>query len=399
MNRGNKTRQAELIQAAAVKRRLQQDVRKQDRRIGDLLADELAENKYATKSNLGRMLGVSHTAVGNMLSIAAAAGESAQPERIQSLENQTAGRWVKDQGLRVVRHISAFDASDVLYRSELDPRLFEVDGHVDVPNVLWQLSDGSWIGVETATVGYGGTGCGFTRDALRAAGVSEGTADELIQWRFCDARDVEADPTTWDRRRIWPVYSRAMPWLMDDKVIVPFSEDSMEIADPGDSVDASGIYASPPSDSHFHEWIRFLNGEHLPDWARGERVARVFLRDEESARQGFVSPQTGSAAWSPLLVIEQGDVQLWGNFDFVPGDRRGNRYLGAEAYEALRIANVYPRELAAIESEPKKLWLRLLEPWVGTKDPFANLSFVDVSSDASSLAYVPARRDHPHQER
>lgn len=94
---------------------------------------------------------------------------------------------------------------------------------MQLPAMLWLLNSGEWVGVEEATVGYGGSGCDMSRNALVTAGVDKKVADEIVRWRFCDAVDID-DPATWQKSTIWPIHSRGIPSVIGATIVVNFGE-------------------------------------------------------------------------------------------------------------------------------------------------------------------------------
>lgn len=75
---------------------------------------------------------------------------------IAVIDSAAAGKCVREREARIARSISAFEPADGLWASGLDPRVFEANGSLDVPCVLWHLDTGEWVGVSRAAVGYGG---------------------------------------------------------------------------------------------------------------------------------------------------------------------------------------------------------------------------------------------------
>ncbi|MBD8535690.1 hypothetical protein [Plantibacter sp. CFBP 13570] len=392
-----RTSTAALITIRAERERAVRELRRLDLAMGRLAADTMRSDEYATKSSLGRLLGYSHTHIANLIQAAEAEPVAEPLERVPVIDNAAAGDYVTSLGSRIVRSISAFESSDVLVQSGLDPRLFADDEDIRVPYMLWQLDSGDWVGVGTATVGYGGTGCDLSRDALTRAGVSPQVADEIVRWRFCDAIDID-DRQTWLTSTRWPVHSRGIPRALDDRMIVPFGDGLRSIRTFRDypqpsrpEIDETGFYPSVTQETNLEAWLRFLDDtDALPEWAQGTRVARVFRNDDAAASDGFAARPLRSNWGSygsahPCVVIEQGMVQLWG-FYHRPLDH--TQYLPDEAYEVLDMANAYPATLIERDARQARPWARFLSAFVPQSDGLPDR--VDISPNGTSaLAYLP----------
>lgn len=374
-----------------------------DLETGRQAARILDTDEYASKSSIGRLLGVSHTYVGKLIDAARAAPEPDSPTGIPVLDNTVAANYVLSMGASIRRSISAFSAPDVLYASGLDPRLFDSgDGYADVPNMLWHLDNGDWVGVSKATVGYGGTGCGYSRDALTRAGLDPAIAHEIVAWRFCDTGDHITGPTSkWTTSTRWPVHARSVPHLLDDRMILmfgdgltPFRDTTPDLPLQLPTVDESGVLPSATEVSPLQAWLDFLDSDDLPEWARGPRVARAFSTADVAAEQGFIAVPRWTRLGAmqrahPCIVIEQGCIQMWG-FYFRPTDAR--QYLPDEAYEFLARASVYPHSLREHDKASQSLWARFTRMFVSNNTTPAS---VDISrSGQGTLAYTPSEPLH-----
>lgn len=391
----------ELALLRANRERAAGEMKRLDVEIGRVADVALAKHEYLSKSSIARLLGVSHTHVSNLIEASRSASEPAGSPRIPLMENTVAGEYVTSVGARVIRSISAFHEGDVLVQSGLDPRLFTEDGRdsLDIPEMLWQLDNGEWIGVGMVSVGYAGTGPRLAQEALERAGVDASAAREIPRWRFCDALDVD-DPTSWVCQTRWPVHARSTPRVSEDKIIVLFGDaldslrayhgmGSLEVAQP--AVDESGFYPSAMEQSPLQAWLSFLDDiEHLPQWAQGSRVARVFRNDDTAAEAGFTAT-SASGIWSssssraPCIVIEQGDVQLWG-FYYRPRD--ATKYLPDEAYDILAIAGVYPESLVERDARAARPWSRFIANFIRVEDGLPDA--IDISATgADRLQHLP----------
>lgn len=385
---------ARLARIRAERLKLLEDVKRYDLELGRLAKEAIEADQYTTQSAVARVLGVSHTHVRNLIEAAEAAADDPPAGDDRDLPvmlpNELAGDYVRDRGARVVRSISGFEASDVLHTSLLNPRLFENDGLCSPPAMLWHLDTGEWVGVTDATVGYGGTGCDWSRDALVAAGVDRRTAHEIVRWRYCDAPQVD-DPSTWTTARTWPAHPRGNPFIVQGRTVVRFGD-----AVPGphhrrrlatNDPDPNAFRPTMPDLGEYEGWLQLLDSDQPPPWARGTRVARVFLNQTEAEIQGFVLPSDpppglGRRLHSgPSLVVEQGDVQLWGYF--FPTEGR----LATEVYDALGLADVYPDQLTADEMRGRPV-RRLVRRFLGNDS--ASLTHIDISTSGQDrLSFTP----------
>ncbi|WP_434157575.1 hypothetical protein [Clavibacter michiganensis] len=396
----NTPTERELVLLRAERERTAREVRRIDLEIGRRAAAAVEAEEYTTKASLGRLLGLSHTHVGNLIEAARNAPAPSAAEQIPVMDNSTAGDYVTSIGARIVRSVSGFDAGDVLVQSGLDPRLFvgPDDQIPNVPYMLWLLDSGDWVGVSQATVGYNGTGCDFSVSALVRAGVPDRVAREIVLWRFCDAVDVD-DDSTWITSTRWPVHARTVPQVIDDRMVVLFGDGLRSLRSYHGStytnqpdVDETGFYPSVTEESHLEAWLRFLNDtENLPEWAKGPRVARVFRTHAAAAEDGFtaVGASWGSASGMtthPCIVIEQGYVQLWG-FYYRPRDT--SQFLPDEAYEVLSLAGVYPETLVERDQRVARPWARFLANFVPQNDGLPDR--IDVSLSATDqLVHTPS---------
>lgn len=399
-DRMNPQQRNDLVLLRAQRQRLAQRQREMDLDIGRQAGHILATDKYATKSSLGRLLGVSHTHVGTLIDAARNAPATEPPSGIPVLDNTLAADYVLSRGAVIRRSISAFHAADVLFASGLDPRLFDGgDGWADVPNMLWQLDSGDWVGVSQATVGYGGTGCGYSYDALVRAGVRDSIARAIVSWRFCDTHDfIDGPVEKWTAQTQWPMHARSIPLLLDDRMIIPFGEglDALRSTFPAlpplDLPDErrTDFFPTTPEVSPLGAWIEFLDSDDLPSWAQGPRVARAFRTADDAADRGF----TAMPLWSrwaskrrthPCIVVEQGAIQLWG-FYYRPADTR--QYLPDEAYDFLARANVHPQTLRDHDKAARSLRARF-NRFFSADD--SRPGYVDISEAGNErLAFEPS---------
>jgi len=386
--------ESRLVALKAARDRHRDEIRQIDLETGRIVADLDASGDDYNKSAIGRLLGVSHTQVKNLMRAAETAPVQTIPaDRVPVMDNVVAGAYVRDRGARIVRSISGFEESDVLYASGLDPRVFTEARYgggdwIRVPAMLWLLDSGEWLGVSEATVGYLGTGPRYAEQALLEAGVDASAAAEIPRWRFCDAVDI-SNPNTWEKSVYWPRQDMGIPDLSDDRMVVRFGEGrprlryGNRIPLPGDD----RRDPAHPEKTRLEAWINFLNDP--PEWASGNRVARVFVNRGFAAAQGFeLRDPLLSPSRPPVVVIEQGLVQLWGYF-FRSFDR--TEILPPGAYEALDIAGVYPPAvIAEHDARAGTPWGRFVNRFIGSTRDLP--PFIDISATGDvRLDYTPYR--------
>lgn len=388
---------AELTVLRARRQRLSHELRDVDIEMGRVASSALAESPSTSKSSIGRLLGFSHTHVSNLIDASAAAPNPASRE-IPIVRGEDAGMFIHDAGARVVRSVSGFSEADVLEATGVDPRLLSERDSIRPPNMMWLLDTGEWVGIDNVNVGYGGGGPRAAKTALLGAGISESIAEEIVYSRFCDTNDaLNGSIDGWTRSDRWPVYSRGIPLRSDDRMIVMFGDglytrhDSLLDVRGRPEVDENGFYPSATGISRLDAWLAFLDDTaQLPHWAQGVRVARVFRNDAAASEAGFVaapfSPGRSSQAVHPSVVIEQGDVQLWGVF---PREGASAAYLPEKAWEVLAKASVYPDDLRRINQQWQHPFLKFVKSlgWASDKLP----DMIDISaSGQDALDYVPS---------
>lgn len=253
-------------------------------------------------------------------------------DRIPVLSYQVAGEYVHTRGSEVVRSISGFSTGDVLMRAGFHPRAFSTSGarRYRVPAMIWQLGTGEWIGIDSVSVGYGGTGCSQAETALRRAGIPEETAAHIAAFRFCDVRDLHTSTPIWETSMIWPVEPRQTPAIADNgTLLIHCGERLRSVAnslyrtprtnrpDP----DERGFYPSSHPIDGVTAWINFLDQpqDTLPSWARGERTITLIFDDASAAQYDYVltADRWGNSRGNrsfPSIVISQGDFQIWGHY-------------------------------------------------------------------------------------
>lgn len=230
-------------------------------------------------------------------------------------------------------------------------------------------------------------------------------AAEITAWRYCDAQDI-ADPTTWVRRKVWPVDGRSTPQLCGGRLLVHFGSRLNSLSRSGfalprrDDPDETGFYSSSSDASGWENWLDFLDRDDLPEWARGQRRARVFtsLGAAESARFTTTFDMNGhidtaerplAHTWPPTaatVIIEQGTVQLWGYAE----EPCSGRYFSDEALGILDRAGLLREcDLALREvGFSERSWLSRAM-FTAVRSIGQPRPSVDIAGDVSGIPHVP----------
>lgn len=318
------------------------------RRVGSLM--NLARTHYGqSRSASARAWGVAPATLQDLGAAASRAGVIAEPPAgdVAYVGVAEAVRRIIESDARVDRVVAGSMSS--LYVTGADPLALARNGQVRRSELLLHLDDGSWIAVSSneVTVGYRGAGPRNARQFLVRLGFSEELADRIAY----DSTFIDVLPATGEERSPGE----------DELVTGP---DPEVLSHHQLLVDRLG----PAPWHHFDEdedplrdldrWLRVFNHPGRPSWLDGPRRARVYLHEEAAHLDGYIpgSPFTMADGTVPTIVIEQGRMQLW-LAPFPPADP--SHHLSTEAYEALDLAGLYPRELSELDSAGKFLrWVR-----------------------------------------
>lgn len=365
--------------------RLATDLRRVDEQIGQV-AGQLVELPGQSRSAVARLLGVSHTYVAALIERAAKASPpSTQDEQWLTpvLHGDAALTYLQQTRRSVVTVIAAFSAGDALLASGLHPQAFEQGQNYSlyVPNMLCQLDDGSWLGVDNAVPGYGGTGGTNLVRFLEDLGLPAALVSSIADYRYSRA-DVTSGQV--DGTNVWPRYPAGEFTPIEGAYVVDLGSTALASGDP--RVDESGFYSSWDGRSALETWLDYLDGPECPEWMRGDRVARVFLNEDAARQQGFVHSRAplgvGRRARACPLIIEQGQLQLW--LPLLP-TRDSTQMLSPELYQALTEAGLYPTELAS-RDDRSRFW-RYLDARLR---PDARPNWIDISTQGDlHLRAVP----------
>ena len=316
----------------------------------------------------------------------------ARIEKVPVLDVETALDFVGGPG-RILRVLAAFNEIDLLLGCGLDPEAFRHGDGLLIPNMMWQAEDGRYVGIDDVNVGYGGTGPHNAHAALVGAGLPENEAAHAFSQRYFDLRPGQADPVL--RPDGW--FDARRPRLVGSNLVVliglPDLDFTFEHEQWGGATSSS--LRNAHGDLAYQAWLKVLDwakelaeGAEQPAWLAGERVARVFREGEEAWRQGFVGGMYTGIGRAPLqydIIVEQGRLQLWVP-TYPPDDP--TVLLSREAYEALSMAGLYPRNMA--EKDARRRSVRYLAQIAGKERP----SYFDISpSGRRRLSHVPEARE------
>lgn len=343
-----------------------------DQRAGEI-AEQLTREDGISHSAIARRLGVSHTHVRNLIDRATSAGLRRNPEWLTpTMSGGHAVRYLETTRRSIARIIAGFDASDVLLHSGLHPQAFEQAAGFPVypPNMLWQLDDGNWLGIDDVNVGYLGTGSTNAQRALENAGVPADLAhDVAYAYRF-SVTDVTAEEII-ECDKESPRYPGGLFVREGSAYVTKLDRQALAGRDRA----TSRRERNGETLSELEQWLHYLDGD-CPAWMNGERVARVFMSTESARAQGFDEPHFVSGHGGPYpLIIEQGDLQLW--IPFYP-PTEGPQLLSADMYQALAMANLYPEQIA--QRDHRTRFLRYLDSRFGSQE---RPGFLDISRHAN----------------
>lgn len=359
-----------------------------DQRAGEvagLLVDEYGVSKNA----VARTLGISQPHVTALIQRSATAERSGIQEDIPVLSTYEAVGYLSDTKQSISRVIAGFYPLDVLIRSELDPERFREGWSLQVPHMLWQIEDGSWIGIDEVNVGYGpgGTGPSAAYRALTDAGVHQNLAASAYERKFFD---LDLAKGSHSREGHGP-HRLQLPTPQGPAYVVKLEREDLrgtyEHDEDKDQPTPEPVYGKQRT--AYEAWIGLLDEPALPAWLEGPRVGRVFSDPEAAREQGFttygsVELRRGNAPFQ--LIVEQGRLQLWVPI-YPPLDP--TQLLSDEAYRALDDASLYPEHLARLDERGRLV--RYLELIVRRQRP----AFFDVSPGGKGkLSYVPLREEH-----
>lgn len=318
--------------------RLSQQIEQETLRLGAVAA--LLKKRYnQSQSASASVADMSAAYMGELIARAQDAEvQASDPIRsVAWISGSKAADYVRRRHASVDRIIASFADYDTLYMSGEHPQALIPAGYARPPHMMWHLDDpNEWIGIDNVQVGYGGTGPGYAYDALKSLGIDETLIRKIAYSRVSDVNPRQPDSGEhsdhWPKFNVPGIQITSAGWVYSTLAGEGRAERVRSRAD------SDGFYPDKPADTPLQRWLSLLDGADCPQWAKGNRVARVYL-DSQSAPRSI-----GSRLRRFELIIEQGDLQLWIPA-FPPRDQ--TQWLSEEVYESLLAADVYPGELAA----------------------------------------------------
>lgn len=275
------------------------------------------------------------------------------------------------------RVLAAFCLQDVLFLSKINPDCFRHqrdDGLVTmkVPNIMIQGIDGSWVGVDGASVGFP-TGAEKTREKLAGLGIPDDVVGRIGDHRFSDV-DLAA-PAAGVHTNDHPRVELHMPCPVGHFYVAPvfspfFPEASWERHSRIKPLIYRGVWDTnsegepipPYGPLLLRRWMELLDDPAAPEWMSGPRRARLYFTQEAARADGFTSQALPASSLVrdsgrvATVVIEQGRLQLW--LDPVMS-QDPTTYLTPELRYVLDTAGMRTADLVAHDQQPHPLrWLR-----------------------------------------
>lgn len=174
-----------------------------------------------------------------------------------------------------------------------------------IPNLMLNLETSGWIGVDNATVGYGGTGPSNARRALVSVGIDDELADEIAFYNRVShvLFNDHGNPDYIQRGSQWPRFGLSTPEAFGDDLdrfrIKLLIATDLGGCDGDDSVladtnpDPTGFYPSPPDSLTIRErWLRYLDSP--PAWLAPPEQPRNPLHIAGSGGRGRVLRRAAS---------------------------------------------------------------------------------------------------------
>lgn len=277
-------------------------------------------------------------------------GQAPPDEPIMMRSPSEALKYLDITGWRVERVIAGFERTDVLLYSHLNPERFREGRSLYVPQMLWCLDNGRWIGIKSVNVGYGGAGPSHAYDLLTKVGLDHAVARSARLHRFFDLDLTNGNnPARREAQRTDLLGLKELPWLEGSTFVVKLSRENLRGTYEHERYipHSSSYVLNKDGLTEYEAWIKYLDSPDLPTWLRGPRTGRVFVSYEAARQHGFAESPKVAALWGRgnvyPLVIEQGRLQLWVPV-YAPLDSR--RLVEDETYEALATAGLHPEYLS-----------------------------------------------------
>lgn len=369
------------------------------------LRDELGQ----AKASSAKIVGISPSHLTALMQEAAAEGISIPDphDRVPFLHGPQLQQAVA-AGSGIIRIVASFDEDDTLFMTGIHPDQLRDDrtpGGLRLPNVVLQLASGAWVAIDSAQVGYPGTGPRNTERELRGVLVDDALALAVAEARVSDVHldDVESALFSSSCPHVsLDVPERLTGWVRQDPTgttwqrdgagffVVPIVLSTSRVTEP--EPDADGSTPELPVEDgrdHLTRWLDVLD-ENPPSWATGPRTARAYLSEGDAEADHFVprllarGMPRGAHAHQPFtVIIEQGQLQLWIQ---APTSTDPGEPFSTEVVEAIEAAGFLGQELSGHTGRRFVNWLRKLATGTGAQRP----PYVDLDGRAPRHYPVPA---------
>ncbi len=297
--------------------------------------------------------------------------------------------WLNGRALRdyvathagIARIIAAFDDTDVVMTSGINPVGFLDQGSLRHPHLLIECGDGAHVAVDRVQVGYGGTGPSNTIDELQGIGVSDDIAYRIAHNRYSNVTfDDHNQVVDEDITSEWPRDHTGGVTPHRDGFVALLSLDGYTRAPTPDEDSTEetygGFYPTTPERTRLRAWLDLLTDASAPDWMRGDRRVRVYFGDAAAIRDGFTEDQIwGGDNPSRLvdvftLIIEQGLLQLW---VLMPEPADTRQRFPAELYPLLDELGFYDAVDALDPASQRSSFVRWISSLGRVPPPFVDL--------------------------
>jgi hypothetical protein len=346
----------------------------------NLLRDRYGQSQAAT----AEVIGVPAATVSVWMAKAASAGYTVDDplQRTRVLGVEGVDRYVDGQPMNIDRVVVGRGEAQVLAMTGLS--LDDFIGSAVPLLAFHDATSGDWVGVSGVLPGrYGGTGPSNVYRVVTALGVDPEVAKRMAYIDECSDLDVLADELsvgaadTSPFPHPLPTQHRDMPgqyvWAVGAAEFSAWARGGRA---------ETGTSAYP---MYLNAWFQALTHRDPPDWMNGTLKARVYLRWDKAAEDGFCRPGFGGADAVSQLVIERGRTQLWVSL-YKPLDPE--RWIADEVYDTLDALGLFPADIHAEDTQTKlRRWIRNR---IGLGMPRPDYVDIDAIGANRGLSFIPA---------
>ena len=331
-----------LVEVGAARRQHQESAVELGLELG-ALTRALRDSYSQSKAKSSALAGISPSHMTALMDAAAAAGVGVPAvTRMPSLSGAALISYVEKHG-GPKRILGALHRGDLIWEAALHPEHFWNRGSLELPSVVIQTADESWVALGPIyTVGYGGTGPHNTLSALESLGLDSDFARTLIRYKYLDVDLTQP-------RDQWQLHTTSLTTDLSEPTFDPMHGVVVR------------VFPDPlRGRNELADWITYLDRDPLPAFAWGQRHVRIYLNSEAARGDGFTShrnlgyPYNSARTYS--LIVEQNEVQLW--VDMLESTDPSKRFTD-EIYEALDLLGIPAAEDRHHDgqSAPRR-WLR-----------------------------------------